>query len=163
VTLLAAPDAGAQAITGSLFGVVTDASGSRLPGVAVTASSPQLITRQEVRTTSDQGVYRFPTLPPGTYSVAFELSGFQTVKRENIVLLAGQSLAVDAQLPLSQLNESVTVTGAAPLIDTQNAALMNTADTITLQNIPVPRNFTDILNIMPGVTDGLYDFSRVNN
>jgi outer membrane receptor protein involved in Fe transport len=163
MSLLASADARAQAVTGSLFGSVSDASGARLPGVAVTAASPQLITQQEVRTTSEQGVYRFPTLPPGTYTVSFELSGFQTVKRENIVLLAGQSLAVDAQLQLSQLNESITVTGAAPLIDTRNAALMNTVDTITLQNIPVPRNFTDILNIMPGVTDGLYDFSRVNN
>src|SRR5919201_4952047 len=75
--LLVAPEAGGQAITGSLFGTVTDASGSRLPGVTVTAQSPQLITGQEVRITSDQGVYRFPTLPPGTYSMLFDLQGFQ--------------------------------------------------------------------------------------
>src|SRR5262249_37742425 len=99
--LLAPASTSAQAVTRSLCGIVTDASGSRLPGVNVTAARPQLITQQEVRTTSDQGVYRFPTLPPGTYNVTFDLSGFQPVKRENIVLLAGQSLAVDAQLQLS--------------------------------------------------------------
>jgi Carboxypeptidase regulatory-like domain/TonB dependent receptor/TonB-dependent Receptor Plug Domain len=161
--LLVSAHVGAQAVTGSLFGAVTDASGSRLPGVTVTASSPQLISGQEVRTTSDQGVYRFPTLPPGTYTITFDLSGFQPLEQRNVVLLAGQSLAVDGQLQVSRINESVTVVATAPLIDTRNAALMNTADAVTLQNIPVPRNFTDILNIMPGVTDGLYDFSRVNN
>lgn len=161
---LAAPQtAGAQAVTGSLFGTVSDASGSRLPGVTVTAASPQLIAGQEVRTTSAQGIYRFPTLPPGSYTVTFELQGFQTVKRGSIVLLAGQALAVDAQLEVAQVTESITVTGEAPLIDTRNAALMNTANAITLENVPIARNFTDILNILPGVTDGLYDFSRVNN
>src|SRR3954469_13055219 len=79
--LLACPDAGAQAITGSLFGIVTDASGSRRARGNVTTASPQLITQQEVRAPSDQGVYRFPTLPPGTYTLTFDLSGFQAVKR----------------------------------------------------------------------------------
>lgn len=153
----------AQSVTGSIFGTVSDASGSRLPGVTVIVSSPQLITGQEVRTTSDQGLYRFPTLPPGAYTVTFELQGFQTLKREGIALLAGQSLAVDATLALSQIRETITVAGEAPLIDTRNAALMNTADSATLEHVPMPRNFTDILNTMPGVTDGLYDFSRVNN
>lgn len=153
----------AQAVHGSLFGTVTDPSGGRLPGVTVTATSLQLISGQEVRVTGDQGTYRFPTLPPGTYGLSFEIQGFQALKRDGIALLAGQSLAVDAQLQMSQVRESVTVVGESPLIDTRSAALMNTADSVTLQNVPVARNFTDILNLMPGVTDGLYDFSRVNN
>lgn len=66
-------------------------------------------------------------------------------------------------MTIADVQESITVVGSAPLIDTRNAALTNTADAVTLEHVPVPRNFTDILNIMPGVTDGLYDFSRVNN
>ncbi len=76
------PDGRAQAITGSLFGTVSDASGSRLPGVTVTIDSPQLIRQQEVRVTSDQGLYRFLTLPPGTYTVTFDLAGFRAQKQK---------------------------------------------------------------------------------
>lgn len=159
---LASP-AAAQTITGSIFGTVTDASGSRLPGVTVTIRSPQLIRGTDVRMTSEEGVYRAPNLPPGTYEVQFELGGFQTVRHADIALLAGQSLAVDAQLQVAQLEESLVVTGDAPLVDVRNSALVNTADTATLENIPVQREFTQILNIMPGVTDGRYDFSPVNN
>lgn len=158
----AAP-AGAQSVTGSIFGTVTDASGSRLPGVTVTISSPRLIRGTDVRVTNDEGIYRAPNLPPGTYEVQFELAGFRTVRRENIALLAGQSLAVDGQLQVAQIQESVVVTGDSPLVDVRNSALVNTADTATLENIPMQREFTQILNIMPGVTDGRYDFSPVNN
>lgn len=153
----------AQSVTGSIFGTVTDSSGSRLPGVSVTITSAQLITGRESRATNDQGVYRFPALPPGVYQVLFEVSSFQPVRREGIALLAGQSLAVDAELPLAQLQETLTVTAGAPLVDVRNSALVNTVDTAVLENIPVQREFTQILNIMPGVTDGRYDFSPVNN
>jgi hypothetical protein len=154
--------AAGQSVTGSIFGTVTDSSGSRLPGVTVTITSSQLITGQESRATNEQGVYRFPALPPGVYQVAFELSSFQALRREGITLLAGQSLAVDAQLQLAQLQETLTVTGEAPIVDVRNSALVNTADSAVLENIPVQREFTQILNIMPGVTDGRYDFSPVN-
>jgi outer membrane receptor protein involved in Fe transport len=155
--------ADAQAVTGSIFGTVVDASGSRLPGATVTLRSEQLITGEIVRVTSPEGTYRFPTLPPGTYQVAFELQGFRSLRREGVVLLAGQSLGVDAQLPLADIAESITVTGESPLVDVRSSALVNTADSATLENIPIQREFTQILNIMPGVTDGRYDFSPVNN
>ena len=89
--------------------------------------------------------------------MAFELAGFRAYRREGIVLLAGQSLAVDAEMQISDVSETITVAGESPLIDTRNSALVNTVDSTTLENVPLPRNFTDVLNIMPGVTDGLYD------
>ena len=163
VVLACADIARGQTVSGSLFGTITDPGGNRLPGVTVTVSSPQLITGQEARTSGEEGTYRFPNLPPGTYTVAFELTGFQGLNREGIILLAGQSLPVDAELKLAQVEETITVTGAEPIIDTRNSALVNIADAATLQNVPTDREFTKILNLMPGVTDARYYFAPVNN
>jgi hypothetical protein len=162
VALQAAIPAAAQNLTGAIFGTVTDQSGARVSGATVTVQSPQLITARETRVTSEQGGYRVPSLPPGIYAVTFESAGFQTLKREGIVLLAGQSLAVDAQLEVAQIAEALTVSGAPPLIDTRSAALVNTSAQATLENIPVPREFTKLLNIMPGATDGRYEFAPIN-
>ena len=159
----AAPHAAAQTMTGSLYGTATDTSGARLPGVTVTLSSPAVIGGEDVRTTSEQGLYRFPTLPPGTYMVKFDLQGFQSVTREAIQLLAGQSLALDVQLGVGTMRESLTVTGQAPLIDTRNSSLTNIQNAASLENIPMKRDFTQYLNVMPGVTDARYDFSPINN
>jgi outer membrane receptor protein involved in Fe transport len=153
----------AQTIPASLFGVVTDISGSRLPGVTVIASSQQLIGGQEVRITTEQGAFRFPALPPGTYTLTFELTGFQGIKHERITLQAGQSLGIDAEMSLAQFEEAFTVVGGAPVIDTRNSALVNRVDLATMENVPVAREFTQILNIMPGITNANYDFAPVNN
>jgi outer membrane receptor protein involved in Fe transport len=160
---LAARPAAAQVVTGSLFGAVTDASGGRLPGVTVTVTSPQMIGGATVRTTNEEGVYRIPALPPGAYDVQFELPGFQTVTRRSVALLAGQSLPVDAQMNVGGVQETLTITGEAPLIDTRSSSLVNTQDSATLENIPAKRDFTQFLNLMPGVTDARYDFSPINN
>ena len=160
---LVPPLAAAQVVTGSLFGTVSDASGGRLPGVTVTITSQQLIGGPATRTTNDQGEYRAQGLPPGAYDVQFELTGFQTVTRKSVALLAGQSLPVDAQMSVGGVQETLTVTGEAPLIDTRNSALVNTQDSATLENIPAKRDFTQFLNLMPGVTDARYDFSPINN
>ena len=153
----------AQTAPGSLFGTVMDSSGSRLPGVSVVASSPQLLGGQEVRVTNEQGMYRFPSLPIGTYTLTFELTGFQGVKHERITLQAGQSLGLDAELAVAQLQETLTVLGESPVVDIRSSALVNRADAATLENIPMAREFTQILNIMPGITSAMYDFAPVNN
>src|SRR5690242_12846417 len=87
----------AQNITSHLTGTVKDAQGAVLPGVTVTATSPALIGSQ-VAVTETNGAYRFPSLPPGTYSLSFVLPGFQTFTRSNIVLAINETLTVDAQL-----------------------------------------------------------------
>src|SRR6266700_3564738 len=99
----------AQVQATRLAGIVTDAQTAVLPGVTVTATSPSLIGSQSVVSEAN-GSYRFPSLPEGTYTLAFELTGFQTFKRTNIVLSLGQTLTVDAQLQVQSLQESVTVT-----------------------------------------------------
>ncbi len=84
----------AQDFRGRINGTVTDNTGAVLPGVTVTATSPALIQPQ-VQVTGAEGDYRFIALPPGVYDVTFELSGFQTVKREGIRVIINQTLSVD--------------------------------------------------------------------
>src|SRR5262249_5450588 len=84
----------AQELTGTLYGKITDEAGLAVPGTTVTIKSPQLIQGQIARTTTDEGTYRVPSLPPGTYTVVAELTGFQTITRGDIAVTAGKSLAV---------------------------------------------------------------------
>ena len=102
------------------------------------------------------------TCVQGTYTLSFELQGFEPQKREGILLLAGQSLPVGVVLQLAGLAEAVTVTGESPLIDTRTSALVNFADADTLENIPYARDYTKILNLLPGVIDAKYNFSPIN-
>src|ERR1051326_3942403 len=91
---LAAP-AAAQVQTGSILVGGADQQGAVMPGVAITISSPVLVAGSMTAATDAGGVYRFPSLVPGTYAVKLELSGFQTINRENIVVLVGQTTPVE--------------------------------------------------------------------
>ena len=119
--LLLAPSlAGAQTVsatTGALNGRVLDTSGAVLPGVTVTITSPSLMGARTA-TTNDEGLYRFPAIPPGEYSIAYELSGFSTLKREGIRVGLGFTATVNVELGVATLQESVTVTGESPVVDT---------------------------------------------
>src|SRR4029079_2810394 len=106
----------AQSTQGRLTGLVSDTQGAILPGATVTATSPSLIGVQSTVTQAD-GKYLFPALPTGTYKLVFELSGFQKLTRGNIPVSWGQTISVDAQLPLASLTETVNVTGESPVID----------------------------------------------
>ena len=152
-----AASAGAQTVTGTIFGRVIDSDQGVMPGVTVTLASPNLIGGEQVRTTDARGEFRFPALPPGLYAVRFELSGFQTLNREGIVLDAGASRAVDVAMAVSGVEETVTVVGGAPLVDTKSAQMSTVAGDEVLQNIPTGRTFVDVFNLMPGVVYGRYN------
>lgn len=117
---LAVPVA-AQVQTGSILVRAIDDQGAMVPGVAVTISSPVLVAGTMTAVTDSGGVYRFPSLVPGTYSIKMELSGFQTINREGIVVLVGQTTPVDFQMKVASLAENITVTGASPTVDTTSA------------------------------------------
>ena len=104
------------ALSGSISGVVRDTSGAVLPGVTVEASSPALIERTRTVTTDENGVYRIISLVPGNYSVTFSLAGFGTVKRDGVELTTGFTAQVNADLSVGALEETLTVSGAAPLV-----------------------------------------------
>ena len=105
----------------ALAGVVRDASGGVLPGVTVEASSPALIEQVRTVITDDAGQYRIVDLRPGVYTVTFTLPGFGTVMREGIELIANFTATINAELRVGALEETVTVSGASPVVDVQSA------------------------------------------
>ena len=114
----------ATATTGAINGRVTDNTGAVLPGVTVTAASPSMMgTRTAV--TNDEGQYRFPAIPPGVYQLTYELSGFGSVKREEIRITLGFTATVNVEMGVASLQESVTVTGASPVVDTQSTSIID--------------------------------------
>ena len=149
LALAAALPAGAQELRGRITGVVTDNTGAVLPGVTVTAAGPALIQPQTT-VTSDDGTYRYPALPPGLYTVSFELSGFQTLKREGIRLGLNQTLSVDAQLQLSSLQETVTITGESPIVDVKSTTVGTNFTKELLQDIPNARDIWAAMAQAPG-------------
>lgn len=162
LVMLGLPAPSAAQATGSIVGIVTDVSKARLPGVTVTISSPALIREQESTTTNAEGTYRVASLPPGEYTVVFDLSKFQGVKREGIRVQAGQTFAVDATLEVAGVEQLLTVVGGTPLIDVKSAEVNHTVGTDFIDTVPVARRFSDLLNTLPGVTSGLYTFSPAN-
>src|SRR5690606_36556767 len=122
VALVAARPAPAQEYRGTVAGQVTDEQGGALPGVAVTATHIETGTAS-TSVTDSSGLYSFPLLPPGVYSVAAELSGFQRMVRDRVTLGAGQRAVVDFQLAIGSVQESVTVTAEAALLQTGTARL----------------------------------------
>ncbi len=159
-----AHQASAQDFRGRINGTVTDDTGAVLPGVTVTVSSPALIQPQ-VQITSDAGDYRFLALPPGVYQVEFDLTGFQTVKRDGIRVVINQTLSVDQQLSVATLQESVTVTGASPVVDTSTTTMGTNFTKELLTEIPNARDVWAAMAQAPGMQMTSYDVggSRTGN
>ncbi|HZT77959.1 MAG TPA: TonB-dependent receptor [Vicinamibacterales bacterium] len=130
----------AQVQTGSILAKAVDEQGAATPGVAVTISSPVLSSGTMTGATDASGVYRFPSLTPGTYTVKFELQGFQTIVRENVDVSVGQTTPVDIQLKVAAVAETVTVSGASPVVDTTSANVNVTLNQQLLQATPGGRD-----------------------
>ena len=145
-----APAANAQIGQGRLAGTVTDAQGAVMPGVTVTVTSPALIGVQTTVTEAN-GKFLFPSLPSGTYRVAFDLSGFQKVNRENINVVTGQTISADVQLQVASLAESVTVTGASPVVDVTTTKVGTDLKGEALTAVPNSTDAWGALSQAPGV------------
>lgn len=151
VLALAAP-AAAQVQTGSILVRAMDDQGAMVPGVTITISSPVLVAGTMSAVTDASGVYRFPSLVPGTYSVKTELSGFQTVNRENIVVLVGQTTPVDFQMKVASVSENITVTGASPTVDTTSANVNVNLSEQLIQGTPGGRDIWALVEAkVPGL------------
>lgn len=140
----------AQLYTAAIDGRVTDQTGAVLPGVNVTITSPVLI-RPQMATTTETGAYRFAELPIGTYTITFELAGFQTVIREGIILTAGMTATVNAELGLAQVAETVTVSGESPVVDLRATNVAESFDNQRLENVPTSRDPWVIIEQTPGI------------
>lgn len=135
----------------AVAGVVKDSSGGVLPGVTVEAASPALIERSRTAVTDGQGLYQVIDLRPGVYSVTFTLPGFQSVKREGIELTSSFTATVNADMQVSSVSETVTVSGAAPTVDVRNALVQTVMTRQLLDAIPTGRSYQSIAQMTPGV------------
>ncbi len=153
----------AQTVNGAILGKVTDTDHLAVPGVTITVTSPNLITGRIVVVSDGDGTYRVPNLPPGTYVVSTSLSGYEGVRRENVLVPAGTTIAADFELKAGGVQESVTVVAETPTVDVTNTRVGINVDRSQLLNIPTGRTFSDILNMQPGVNESTYTFAPVNS
>jgi hypothetical protein len=135
----------------SIAGVVKDTSGAVLPGVTVEAASPALIEKVRSVVTDDSGQYRIVDLRPGTYSVTFTLTGFSVVKREGIELTGSFNATINADLKVGGLEETITVTGESPIVDTQSIRRQTTLDHEILTTAPTARSWAATAVLIPGI------------
>ncbi|MBP7779595.1 MAG: TonB-dependent receptor [Acidobacteria bacterium] len=159
--LVAAPLSGwAQQTTGSLRGTVTDESGAVLPGVTVTLRG-QAVPGTPTSITNEQGIYRFPNLPPGSYAITVELAGFATSAQTGIAVGLGSSVDLPVQLKVSTQQETITVTAEAPVVDSASTQVATNYSREWVANAPVRRfTFFDLINAAPGVSPSTATSSR---
>ena len=146
----------------SIAGVVRDSSGAVLPGVTVEAASPALIEKVRTVVTDGAGQYRITELRPGAYTVTFSLAGFNTVKREGIELQGTFVASINADLRVGALEETITVTGAAPVVDVQSATRQQVLDSNIIRDLPTSRQFFGLVNLIPGMTVSQRDVGGTN-
>ena len=151
ICLLLATTARAQVQTGSITGVVSDTSNAVLPGVTVTASGERLIGGDQVQVTDASGAYRFDRLPPGSYSLRFELPGFKTVERGDVRISAAFVATINARLEVGALEETITVTGESPTVDVRSNVQQIVMSQEILEGVPTGRDPWSLAKIIPGV------------
>src|SRR5829696_6755368 len=136
--------------SGSIFGKVTDSSGAVLPGVTVTVTGTGL-QQPLVQQTAESGAYQFPTVPVGTYTVAFEMTGFKKGVRNDVIITVGFNAAIDQKLEIGAMTEEVTVSGESPVIDLKKTTTGGVFDADILDKIPTARDPQQIVNMAAGV------------
>jgi hypothetical protein len=138
----------------SIAGVVRDASSAVLPGVTVEAASPALIEKVRTVVTDGGGQYRITDLPPGAYVVTFSLTGFTTVKREGLNVSGSGVIPVNADMRVGALQETITVTGESPLVDTQTTRRETVIKSDTLNTLPATRGYGSVIATVPALSIG---------
>ena len=141
----------------SITGVVRDASGAVLPGVTVEAASPSLIEGVRSAISDGTGRYRIEELRPGDYVVTFTLPGFATVRRDGIQLTGTFVATVNADLRVGELQETITVTGDAPMVDVQSLVRQRVLDRDVLEALPSSRAPSQVAALTPNVTSVTHD------
>ncbi|HKB12288.1 MAG TPA: carboxypeptidase regulatory-like domain-containing protein, partial [Vicinamibacterales bacterium] len=142
----------------AIAGVARDTTGAVLPGVTVEVASPALIEQTRSAVTDSQGQYKIVDLRPGTYSVTFTLPGFATVKRDGVELPANFTATINGDLRVGSLEETVTVSGASPVVDVQQAVTQQVLPQALLDAVPTGgRNIQSVGATLVGVTQSQPD------
>ncbi|HXV61353.1 MAG TPA: TonB-dependent receptor [Vicinamibacteria bacterium] len=145
--------AGAQEITGSLVGTVTDETGGPMPGVVGTITSPALLGGPLSEETNDKGQFRFLTLAPGVYRLQIEADGFATYLEEGIRIQVGGTVERNVTLRIQSITQSIVVSGRGPLIDNREPGFVTNYQSDAIRNTPVPRDSVyDWVKMAPGVS-----------
>ncbi len=152
VFVLLPGSAGTAYAQSALAGAVKDASGGVLPGVTVEASSPALIEKLRAVITDDAGQYRIVDLRPGVYRMTFTLPGFGMVTREKIELISNFTATINAELRVGSVEETVTVSGATPVVDMQTATNQQVMTRELLESVPTGRSIWAVGATLNGVT-----------
>jgi hypothetical protein len=139
-----------ESTTGSIAGTVVDGQGGTLPGATITITSDR---GRESLTSDATGRFFAPYLVPGLYTVRVELDGFSPVERKDVDVRLGQRIGLELTLKLAGLTEQVEVVATAPVVDTTSTTAGGVLDSAELKRLPVGRNFTDTLYLVPGVSD----------
>src|SRR6187399_1636166 len=148
--------AGQAAAPAGIIGQITDGTGGVLPGVTVTATSPALQVPSVTAVTDAQGEYRLSPLPIGLYTVVYELAGFQNLRRENVRLTVGFVAKLDQVLNLGAVSETITVSGASPLVDVTNTSTRTELTREQLDVLPTSRDGVKaFMGQVPGVRSNL--------
>ena len=158
VTALLAADAYGQTAStngGAINGRVTDATGAVLPHVTVTISGDALMGTQSAVTT-EEGLFRFPVVPPGEYTLAFALDGFENITQRAFVTI-GFTATVNAELGIASVKDSVVVERRAPVVDRQSTAVSTSFTAYQLGNLPGARSMGAILAATPAVQMTRFD------
>jgi hypothetical protein len=151
VSGLSPSGARAQSQHGAIAGVVKDTAGVVLPGVTVEASSPALIEKTRTTVTDRQGAYKIVELRPGPYTVRFTTPGFSTVLREGLDLPSSFTATINADMRMGAVEETVTITGEGPIVDTRNVASKAVLSRRLMDALPTDRNFTSLASTTPGM------------
>lgn len=136
----------------SITGTVRDSSGAVLPGVTVEASSPVLIEKMRTAVSDGSGQYRVVDLRPGAYTVKFTLSGFKTLERSGVELTGTFTALVNAELSVGELEETVTVSGEAPIVNVQSATKETNLVRDVVDAVPTSRTIHTLAVLLPGVS-----------
>src|SRR5918995_5904067 len=133
-------------------GTVKDTSGAVMPGVTVEAASPALIEKVRSAVTDENGVYRIVDLRPGVYTLTFTLPGFNTVTREGLELGSNFTATINIELSVGTLQESITVSGASPVVDVQSNVKQQVLSRDVLDAVPTAKTIQGLGQLVVGVT-----------
>jgi outer membrane receptor protein involved in Fe transport len=156
--LFFAIQAHAQRVTGSIKGDITDEEGGPLPGVTITLKSDALIGGPQVDISHQDGAYRFPTLPPGIYTITYEMQGFQTVVHDQVRVILGTTVEQNVTMKLSQVSEQMVITGETPLVDPTKPGFSTNYTQESIENTPIARfTFFDFVQMAPASSPMRFD------
>ena len=148
----------------AVAGTVRDSSGAVLPGVTVEAASPVLIEKVRTSSTDGTGQYRITDLLPGTYTLSFSLSGFATVRREEIALTGSGVTTINAEMRVGNVTETLTIRGETPVVDIQTTKRQEVLTSDVVRAIPATRGYNGILAMIPSVnTSAFFNAGEQNN